>query len=108
MDQLVDATTSGSIEVVSSQHAAYNTQQKALGKQNFQNTPEGITGVEERLMIVWQKGVNSGKMSRSQFVQVTSSTPAKLLNIYPQKGRIAVGSDADIVIWDPAATKIIT
>jgi len=108
MDELVDATSEGSIDVVSSHHAAYNTQQKALGKGNFQNIPEGITGVEERLLVLWQKGIQSGKMSRSQFVKVTSTTPAKLLNIYPQKGCIAVGSDADIVIWDPTANKTIT
>ena len=107
-DSLLAAAADGAVDVVSSHHAAYNTQQKALGKDSFINIPNGITGVEERLLVLWQKGVQAGKMSRSRFVELTSSTPAKLMNIYPQKGRIAVGSDADIVIWDPTATKTIT
>jgi len=107
MDDLLSAASDGEVDVVSSQHAAYNTQQKALGKDNFIAIPAGVTGVEERLLLLWQKGVNSGKMSKSRFVEVTSSNPAKLLNIYPQKGRIAVGSDADLVIWDPAATRTL-
>merc|ERR1711892_113383 len=107
-DSLLEAAVEGTVDVVSSHHAAYNTQQKALGKDNFIKIPAGITGVEERLLVLWQKGVQTGKMSRSRFVELSSSTPAKLLNIYPQKGCIAVGSDADIVIWDPTATKTIT
>ena len=105
---LLNAVTEGSVDVVSSHHAAYNGQQKALGKDNFMKIPSGVTGVEERMLVVWQKGVREGQMSRSRFVEVTSSNPAKLLNIYPQKGCLAVGSDADIVIWDPSATKTIT
>ena len=108
MDNLVDATADGSIDIISSHHAAYNTQQKSLGLSNFLTIPAGITGLEERLVVLWQKAVQPGKMTRSQFVAATSATAAKLLNIYPQKGRIAVGSDADIVIWDPAATRTIT
>jgi len=90
-DPLLAAAVDGVFDVVSSHHAAYNTQQKALGKNNFMDIPNGITGVEERLLVLWQKGVQAGKMSRSRFVEVTSTTPAKLMNIYPQKGRIAVG-----------------
>ena len=108
MDTLVDATAEGSIDVVSSHHAAYTTHQKSLGLSSFLTIPTGVTGLEERLLVLWQKAVQPGKMTRSQFVAATSATAAKLLNIYPQKGRIAVGSDADIVIWDAAATKTIT
>jgi hypothetical protein len=60
------------------------------------------------MKVLWSKGVHSGKMSPSQFVSLTSSTPAKLLNIFPQKGKIAVGSDADIVIWDPSVSNTIS
>jgi len=106
-DSLVSAVSDGSADVVSSQHTAYNSQQKALGKDNFKGIPSGITGVEERLLVLWQRGVTEGKMSRSRFVELSSATPAKLLNIYPQKGRVAVGSDADLVIWDPNAKKTL-
>lgn len=109
MEGLLESSISGdSIDTVASHHAAYTAQQKALGKDSFQNIPNGVTGVEERMSILWHKGVGSGKMSRTRFVEMTSATPAKLLNLYPQKGRIAVGSDADIVIWDPRVSKTIT
>ena len=98
----------GSVGVVTSHHAAYNSQQRALGKDDFREIPAGITGVEERLQVLWQKGVQTGKISRTRLVEVSSSVPAKLLNIFPQKGCIAVGSDADIVIWDPSFTSTIT
>ena len=68
----------------------------------------GVTGAEERLKVLWSTAVASGQMTPSQFVSATSSTPAKMLNIYPQKGRVAVGSDADLVIWDPAATSTLS
>jgi len=107
-DNMMDTVAAGTVGVVTSHHAAYNSQQKALGKDDFRKIPAGITGVEERLLVLWQKGVQTGKISRSRFVEVSSSVPAKLLNIFPQKGCIAVGSDADIVIWDPNTSKTIT
>ena len=97
---LAAATASGTLDLVSSQHAAYNGQQKALGREKFTGIPAGVTGVEERLLVTWQKAVNTGLMSRQRFVEVTSAEPAKLLNIFPRKGCVAVGSDADIIIWD--------
>ena len=68
---------------------------------------QGVVGVEERLMLLWSKAVATGRITREQFVSLVSAMPAKLLNIYPQKGRLEVGSDADIVIWDPRAKRTL-
>jgi dihydropyrimidinase len=74
---------------------------KELGKGDFTKIPNGLPGIEDRLPVLWTTGVRSGKMTANQFVAYNSTNPAKIFGLYPRKGALLAGSDADIVIWDP-------
>jgi len=106
-DSLWAGLQAGSLQVVATDHCAFTTTQKRTGLGDFTKIPNGTGGLEDRLPVLWTRGVNTGRLTMNEFVAVTSTNIAKILNMYPKKGAILEGSDADIVVWDPARTKTI-
>ena len=98
----------GYLHTTATDHCTFCAEQKAAGKDDFSKIPNGCGGVEERLAVLWHEGVNGGRLTPSEFVAVTSANAAKLFNIYPKKGCIVEGADADIVLWDPKASKTLS
>ncbi len=107
-DSLWAGLAAGSLQVVATDHAAFNTKQKRMGLKGFPLIPNGTGGLEDRLAVLWTNGVETGRLTPNEFVAVTSSNIAKILNIYPQKGAIVEGADADICVWDPKISKTIS
>lgn len=98
----------GELQVVSSDNCTFRTDQKMMGIDHFKKIPNGINGIEDRLSVVWNNGVCNGLLSPSDFVRITSTQASQIFNMYPRKGVIQVGSDADVVIWDGFSKRIIS
>ncbi len=107
-DSLWAGLQSGSLSVVATDHCAFTTEQKRYGVGDFTKIPNGTGGLEDRMPMLWTHGVATGRLTPNEFVAVTSTNIAKILNCYPKKGAILVGADADIVIWDPEKEKVIS
>eukprot|EP01117_Protostelium_nocturnum_P019371 TRINITY_DN838_c0_g1_i1.p1 TRINITY_DN838_c0_g1~~TRINITY_DN838_c0_g1_i1.p1 ORF type:complete len:501 (-),score=193.97 TRINITY_DN838_c0_g1_i1:49-1551(-) len=107
-EYLMRLLVNNDLQCVGTDNCTFNADQKALGKDDFTKIPNGVNGIEDRMSIVWEKGVASGLMTPQEFVRATSSNAAKIFNIYPRKGRIAAGSDADIVLWDGKEKRTIS
>ena len=100
-DILWDALKEGRIQTIASDHFGFTKEQKNAGEEDFMLTPSGMPGAEERPALMWQFGVNEGKITAEQMCAYLSENPAKLFKLYPWKGALIPGSDADIVIWNP-------
>jgi len=107
-DSLWAGLQAGSLQCVATDHCAFTTEQKRFGIGDFTKIPNGTGGLEDRLPMLWTHGVATGRLTMNEFVAVTSTNIAKILNMYPKKGAILVGADADIVVWDPTRTKTIS
>src|SRR5690349_4245936 len=101
-DQLWRGLAFNDLQCVSTDHCPFcMKEQKELGKNDFSKIPNGAPGIETRMSLVYDGGVRTGRISLNRFVEVTSTAPAKIFGLFPRKGTIAPGSDADIVIFDP-------
>ncbi|KAE9414592.1 hypothetical protein Angca_002658, partial [Angiostrongylus cantonensis] len=98
-NKLVSALASQPLAVCTSGHRAVSSGSRTSAR-DFTTMPKGTVGVEERMCAVWEKAVRTGRIDPMRFVAVTSTNAAKMFNLYPKKGRIAVGADADLVLWD--------
>ena len=107
-DSLWAGLAAGSLQVVATDHCAFTTEQKRYGIGDFTQIPNGTGGLEDRMPMLWTRGVATGRLTMNEFVAVTSTNIAKILNMYPKKGALLEGSDADIVVWDPAKEKTIS
>jgi dihydropyrimidinase len=107
IEALWDGIKDGVISVVSSNHCEYSEKRRKKSKTNFHDITLGIPGVETLLPIMYHFGVNKGRISLNKLIEILSSNPSKIFGLFPQKGNIAIGADADIVIFDPEKRVII-
>lgn len=108
-EYLWNALANGAIQHVATDHCPFRqADQKIAGKNDFRKIPNGAAGIENRMSLMYTYGVAAGRISLQQFVDVTSTQAAKIFNLYPRKGAIAVGSDADLVLYDPKGSSKIS
>ncbi len=98
----------GILNAVGTDHCPFNIAQKKMGLEKFTMIPNGGTGIEERLALLYTYGVCAGRISLQRMVELTSTAPARIFGLYPRTGSICVGGDADLVVWDPAAEGVIS
>jgi dihydropyrimidinase len=107
-EELWRGLQSGNLQTTATDHCCFCADQKAAGRDDFSLIPNGTAGIEDRMAIIWDSGVNTGRLTMNEFVAVTSTNAAKIFNIFPQKGAIQVGADADVVVWDPNGERTIS
>jgi dihydropyrimidinase len=99
---------SGMLQTTATDHCCFCTPQKQMGLGDFRKIPNGTNGVEDRMGVLWHHGVRTGRLTPSEFVAVTSTNTARIFNIYPKKGALVAGADADVVVWDPEKSRTIS
>ncbi|HVI73903.1 MAG TPA: dihydropyrimidinase [Anaeromyxobacteraceae bacterium] len=102
------ALGSGDLSVTGTDHCCFTTEQKRLGVDRFTRIPNGCGGVEDRLHVLWHLGVNGGQLTPERFVAITSANAARAFNLWPRKGSLEPGADADLAVLDPARTKTLS
>ena len=107
-DALWKALQAGHLHTTATDHCCFCAPQKAAGRDDFTKIPNGCAGIEDRMSLLWHYGVETGRLTPSEFVQVTSTNAARIFNLYPRKGAIEIGADADLVVWDANATRTIS
>ena len=98
----------GHLHTTATDHCAFCAPQKAAGRDDFTRIPNGCAGVEDRMSLLWHYGVGSGRLTPNEFVRVTSTNAAQIFNLYPRKGAVRIGADADLVLWDPQRSRTIS
>lgn len=98
----------GLVQVVGTDHCPFKWEQKMMGKDDFSKIPNGHPAIENRMELLYSEGVHKGRITLNKFVEVASTNAAKIFGMFPSKGTIAVGSDADIVIFDPGEKHVIS
>jgi len=107
-DTLWAGINQGLVQVVATDHCPFKWEQKLMGKDDFSKIPNGHPAIENRMELLYSEGVHKGKISLNKYVEVACTNPAKIFGMFPQKGTIAPGSDADIVIFDPNETHTLS
>lgn len=107
-DALWAGLQAGHLHTTATDHCCFCAPQKAAGKDDFTRIPNGCAGVEDRMSLLWHYGVGTGRLTPSEFVRVTSTNAAQIFGLYPRKGAVRVGADADLVIWDAQASRTIS
>jgi dihydropyrimidinase len=104
---LWEGLRSGDIQAIGSDNTSWTVEQKAAGARDFTRVPYGVPGLETEMPVIYSEGVSQARISLQTFVAAFSTNPARIFGLYPQKGTIAVGSDADLVLFDPAGKGVV-